>query len=105
MSGDAPTNQALEVLKNLNEALTTYDSERLQSCFLPEQAYWKDQLALTWHLRTFLTPALISAAILETKKLRGIEGQFELRGKAQFIPATPVLVRCYLQLYICNVPA
>ena len=39
MSGDAPTNQALGVLEDLNEALTSGDSERLQNCFSPEQAY------------------------------------------------------------------
>tara|TARA_R110002060_G_scaffold10889_4_gene16032 strand:- start:235 stop:552 length:318 start_codon:yes stop_codon:yes gene_type:complete len=103
MSGDAPTNQALGVLEDLNEALTSGDSERLQNCFSPEQAYWKDQLALTWHLRTFMTPALISAALLETKELRDIEAQYELSGKAQFIPATPVLVRRHLPLYTCTV--
>lgn len=91
MSGVVPTDHALAVLKTLNEALASGDAEMLQSCFFPEQAYLKDQLALTWHLRTFTTPAIISATLLETKKLRDIEGGLELSGKAHFIPATPVL--------------
>ncbi|PVH72917.1 FAD/NAD(P)-binding domain-containing protein [Cadophora sp. DSE1049] len=91
MSGEEPTNQALGVLKGLNEALPSGNAEMLQSCFFPEQAYWKDHLALTWHLRTFTTPSGITAALLETKTLREIEGSFELNGEAHFIPATPVL--------------
>ncbi|KAK0120504.1 hypothetical protein ONS96_010712 [Cadophora gregata f. sp. sojae] len=91
MCGDEPTIQALTLLKTFNEALATGDVPMLQNCFFPEQAYWKDQLALTWHLRTFMTPAVISAALLETKTLRGIDGSFELDGQAHFVPATPVL--------------
>ncbi|KAH8809404.1 hypothetical protein F5884DRAFT_706884 [Xylogone sp. PMI_703] len=91
MDAEEPTNQALAVLTTLNTALATNNAEMLESCFFSGQAYWKDILALTYHLRTFTTPFAIAASLLETKTLRGCIHGFELEGKAQFVPATPVL--------------
>lgn len=93
MGGEEPTKLALAVLKKLSAALAADDAEMLESCFLSEQAFWKDQLALTYHLRTFATPGVITSSLLETKSLRGLTEAFELKGKAHFVPATPVLVR------------
>lgn len=93
MSGNEPTKQALDLLSTINTALSTDDADKLAGCFYDGQAYWKDQLALTYHLRTFSSPGVIAAGLLETKKLRGLTGEFKLSGAAQFIPATPVLVR------------
>ncbi|RDW70455.1 Monooxygenase [Aspergillus mulundensis] len=90
MAGDAATTQARAVLDRLNSALATGDTKTLESCFYAEQAYWKDLLALTWHLRTFRGPSTIAASLLETAKLREV-GAFEVDGEAVFLPATPVL--------------
>lgn len=92
MAGEAPSKVVLAVLSVLNHALATQDSELLKSCFFPGQAFWRDQLALTYHIRTFASVDSIAASLLETRKLRGLAAGFELSGAAQFIPATPVLV-------------
>lgn len=92
LSGDEPTRIALAALKTFNDALAAGDAEKLESCFYSGQAYWKDQLALTYHMRTFKTASVIVAGLLETEKLRGIDKGFEVKGKATFTPATPVLV-------------
>lgn len=93
MGGEEPTKQALTVLKTLNAALAADDVKLLESCFFAEQAYWKDQLALTYHMRTFAGRDVIAASLLETKKLRKVTGELELKGTANFIPVSPVLVR------------
>lgn len=93
MGDGEPTKQARAVLETLNASLASNDAEKLESCFYPGQAYWKDLLALTYHTRTFSTSSAIAAALLETVKLRELVGGFELQGEAQFIPALPVLVR------------
>ncbi|PYI09585.1 monooxygenase [Aspergillus sclerotiicarbonarius CBS 121057] len=91
MAGDEATTQARAILTRLNTALATDDAKTLQSCFYADQAYWKDQLALTWHLRTFSSPGTIAASLLETAKLRKVSGEIEIDGAAMFLPATPVL--------------
>lgn len=91
LAGEGTTKQALAVLSKLNASLAANDAKALETCFFPSQAYWKDVLALTYHLRTFTTPDVIAAALLETKKLRGITGDIKLEA-ARFIPATPTLV-------------
>ncbi|KAL4806197.1 hypothetical protein BDV18DRAFT_138967 [Aspergillus unguis] len=90
MAGDAPTSQARGILNQLNTALAAGDVEALKDCFYVDQAYWKDQLALTWHLRTFSGVGTIAASLHETAKLRKA-GSFEVDGTAMFLPATPVL--------------
>ncbi|KAF7588254.1 hypothetical protein BBP40_005976 [Aspergillus hancockii] len=91
MAGDEPTKQARAILSHLSAALASDNAEALESCFFPSQAYWKDQLALTYHLRTFSSPGVVAAALLETKKLRGLTGGIAVDGAAQFIPAMPTL--------------
>ncbi|KAF9870903.1 hypothetical protein CkaCkLH20_11575 [Colletotrichum karsti] len=86
-----PTNVALKVFEKLNAALAKDDGEDVKDCFFADQAFWKDQLALTYHLRTFSTPETIALSLLETEKLRSILGGIHLSGEAQFIPATPTL--------------
>lgn len=96
--GSSILGAALGVLDEFNAALASEDAERLKTCFFPGQAYWRDQLALTYHLRTFASPAVVVASLLETKKLRGLTDDIKLEGAPQFIPATPVLVRsqCFI---------
>ncbi|KAK4238556.1 putative indole-3-pyruvate monooxygenase YUCCA4 [Achaetomium macrosporum] len=91
MTGNEPTKEAVVVLRKLNAALASNDAHSLASCFLPSQAYWKDSLALTWHLRTFASPGVIAASLLQTKTLRQLDGEIKVQGDAQFMPATPVL--------------
>ncbi|KAH7015831.1 hypothetical protein EDB80DRAFT_761691 [Ilyonectria destructans] len=91
MAGDEPTKQATAVLSTFNAALAADNAAALGDCFLASQAYWKDQLALTYHMRTFYTPSAIAASFLETKSLRGISGELKLQGPAGFLPATPTL--------------
>lgn len=91
MSSKEATKIATAVLKSFNDALSRGDAVTLESTFYSGQAYWKDQLALTYHMRTFTTPS-IAAALIETGKLREAGG-FEIEGKAIFVQATPVLVR------------
>lgn len=92
MEGEAPTKAVLAVLSALNGALATRSPEALKSCFFPGQALWRDQLALTYHIRTFASADSIVASLLETQKLRGLAAGFKLSGAAHFIPATPFLV-------------
>ncbi|RSL82867.1 hypothetical protein CEP51_004883 [Fusarium floridanum] len=87
---DETRKQALGVLDSLNAALAANDADALERCFFSEQAYWKDTLALTYHLRTFFTPRIIAANLLETRRLRGINGRLELDA-AVFTPAAPTL--------------
>lgn len=101
MSGDEATKQTLAVIKTYNAALTADDAEMLESCFFAGQAFWKDQLALTYHMRTFATSGVIAASLLETKTLKGTTEAFKIAGKAQFVLATPILVRCSIHITLC----
>lgn len=92
MAGEEATRQARAVLDKLNAALAADDTETLKSCFFAGQAYWKDQLALTYHLRTFTNAGVVAASLVETKGLRGLTGGIKLEGAAQFVAATPALV-------------
>ncbi|OKP13368.1 hypothetical protein PENSUB_970 [Penicillium subrubescens] len=91
MTGDAATKQAQLVLSTFNSAAAANNYELLASCFFEGQAYWKDQLALTYHLRTFKSAGVIAASLLETKALRNIKELITVDGAAMFLPATPVL--------------
>ncbi|RSL47015.1 hypothetical protein CEP51_015836 [Fusarium floridanum] len=90
LPGESATERALAVLDAFKAAVAAEDANTLQSLFLAEQAYWKDILALTCHLRTFFTPEVIVANFLYTKNLRGVTTEWKLEG-ATFIPATPAL--------------
>jgi hypothetical protein len=92
MAGDAATKQANIVLSRFNAALASNDATELESCFYADQAFWKDQLALTYHLRTFQSPSIIAESLLKTEKLRGVSKGIAVDGAALFLPATPVLV-------------
>lgn len=93
MDGDEPTQRGSAILNKLNAALIAHDPEALKNCFFAEQSFWKDELALTYHLRTFIAPDVVAASFLETTILRGLTEGLQLVGKALFVPATPVLVR------------
>ncbi|EKJ72956.1 hypothetical protein FPSE_06852 [Fusarium pseudograminearum CS3096] len=82
--------QASIVVDAFNVALANNDAIALQTCFFPAQGYWKDSLALTYHLRTFRRPKVIAKSLLETKEARRCKEAWKLEG-AVFVPATPVL--------------
>ncbi|KAK4130698.1 FAD/NAD(P)-binding domain-containing protein [Trichocladium antarcticum] len=81
---------ASDALDRLSAALAADDAQQLEGCFVEGQAYWKDQLALTCHLRTFTTPGVIAASLLATRKLRGLDAGLKLEG-AHFKAPTPDL--------------
>ncbi|KAI0473870.1 FAD/NAD(P)-binding domain-containing protein [Xylariaceae sp. FL0804] len=81
---------AQDFLGIINEAVASNDAGKLSECFFSEQAFWRDQLALTSHVRTFKSPATIASAFLETAKLRELAGIFEF-GHARYVSATPSL--------------
>lgn len=87
MAGDTATKLASPILSKFNASLTADNAAELASCFFDEQAWWKDQLALTYHLRTFTRPSVIAAALLDTSKLRQVPGVIKLEGEAHLIPA------------------
>lgn len=93
--------KARDVLERLNGAmLVTKDANDLEQCFFSEQAYWRDQIALTWHLRTFSNRRVIATSLLEMSSLRGVaDDSFKIDGHAHFIPA---LVGLTERLYAGN---
>lgn len=92
LNSDEATEQAGIVLDEVNAALAAGDAARLKGCFRDDQAFWRDMVALTCHLRTFSTSTVVSNALLETTKLRGLTEGLQLQGPATFVPVTPVLV-------------
>ncbi|KAF4341574.1 K+ transport flavoprotein [Fusarium beomiforme] len=48
------SDQAATFVKAFLDALRENNAEALRDCFFADQAYWKDALAFTYHLRTFL---------------------------------------------------
>ncbi|KAK0744847.1 hypothetical protein B0T21DRAFT_447951 [Apiosordaria backusii] len=92
------TRIADHVLAALKTSIAKEDRDALSDCFHAEQAYWKDSLALTYHLRTFSSPAVIAANLLETTKLRGAQ-HFRIES-AHFIQASQTLqfINCSLSL-------
>lgn len=92
MTGDVPLTQTQEVLDVLNAALASNDAEKVAGCFFPEQAFWRDIVALTSHLRTFIQPGVVAAALLQLKGLRGIEGGIKISGDPHFVVMSPVMV-------------
>lgn len=46
----------------------------MASCLLTGQAYWRDILALTWHIRTLNDAPAIAPALVDLSRRRGWEG-------------------------------
>lgn len=65
-----------ELIQAFSDAFAARDFEALRECFLEEQTNWRDQFALTCHIRTFRTRKAVAANLLATQKLRGISGGF-----------------------------
>lgn len=80
-----PVTLVTESLSGLSAALASGDVSQVQACFLTAQAYWRDVVAFTWHLRTFFDGPAIAPALVQLAKARG-GGQgnfhFELDAKS-----------------------
>lgn len=94
MVGDVPVARAQAALTALNAALLSNDAEKLADCFFQDQAFWRDIVALTSHLRTFFQPKAIADALLHTNSLLRIEGPLEITGEPHFAVMSPVMVSC-----------
>lgn len=64
MTSDVSTAHAKAALDALNAALASGDAEKVSDSFYPEQAFLRDIVALTSHLRTFIQPSVAAAALL-----------------------------------------
>lgn len=98
-SADDATVVAAAVLDKLNAALATKDVKAVEACFFPGQSYWRDNLALTYHLRTFFNAARIASSLVETAELRQM-GPLRPEGPAQF---NPVLASSFVPLKIIKI--
>lgn len=94
MTGDVPVALAQVVVDDLNAALTNNHVNELADCFFPEQAFWRDIVALTSHLRTLIQPRVIADALLRMNSLRVIEGAIEITGEPHFVVMNPAMVSC-----------
>ncbi|KAK9782254.1 putative FAD/NAD(P)-binding domain-containing protein [Seiridium cardinale] len=100
MSSEAASSQAQVVLDAFNAALGHNDVDMLASCFYAEQAFWRDIVALTGHLRSFAKPKVVAAALLHTIGLRGIAGTVEFSGNAHFAVMGPTMGFANVEMFI-----
>ena len=84
-SANDATLLAAAALDKLNAALASKDVSAVEACFFLSQSYWKDNLALTYHLRTISTAVRIADSLVETAELRQM-GPLRPEGTAQFNP-------------------
>lgn len=89
VTDDEPTTYTQAVLNALNAALASSDAEKVAGCFCSEQAFWRDIVAFTSHLRTFIQPDIVAAPLLQMKSLRGIEGEIKISGHPHFVFMSP----------------
>jgi hypothetical protein len=92
MMGDLPATHTQAVLDTLNAALSSNDADKLSGCFFPEQAFWRDIVALTSSLRTFIQPDVVAAALLQMKSLQGMDGEIKISGGPHFVVMNSVMV-------------
>ncbi|KAH7026715.1 uncharacterized protein B0I36DRAFT_424358 [Microdochium trichocladiopsis] len=93
-AGIDATSAAQSVLDKLSSAISTADAPALEGLFLAPgegDAYWKDQLALTYHLRTFHGPHAIVSSLLELASVRGVTESFKPSGDGLLLPVGPTL--------------
>lgn len=76
-------------LTTLSAGLTSGDLEGIKRCFHSDQSYWRDQLAFTYHSRTF-SDASIPMSLYKRSKIAGPTAFTPLPG-ARVTPAGPTL--------------
>lgn len=62
---------AATALESLSSATKDGDSSALSRCFLSEQSFWRDSVALTYHFRTFNDAAQIASNLLARCQFHG----------------------------------
>jgi hypothetical protein len=89
IDGAALVNKALQAL---TDTLETGDVQQLKNVFLSSQAYWRDLLSFTFHLRTLNDGPVIAAALKNLAKERGLVGGFKfVPGSVNDVSPTPTL--------------
>ena len=92
MNATATAASAKMVVDAFNAAISSGKVEKLADCFYA-QAYWRDIVALTSHLRTLDDSQAIATALAELIDLRGLAGGFEMTGEPHFAVMSPFMVR------------
>lgn len=92
ISAEETTQIAVGFLDEFNAALASNDAQKLAGLFHAGQAYWRDLVALTSHIRNFDGSSKIAPALLETRALRASSDPLQFI-MAMFVAPTPVLVR------------
>lgn len=88
-------NHARAVLESMNDALESADAGgggALTKLFFRDQSYWRDILALTYHIRTIRDAGPIVSTFSETRRQRGASRLVFVEDSAVFAPVTPSLV-------------
>jgi hypothetical protein len=91
MGGDVASKEVTAAMKLLNDAVERADLRKLATCFYESQAYWRDTVALTAHVRTFTTRGVITTAFFDDGGAQRYHNGLQLE-RAQFISATPVSI-------------
>lgn len=78
------------ILVSLSSAVASGDLQGIKACFHPDQCYWRDQLAFTYHARTF-SDATVPMTLYKRSKLAQPSTFSALPG-ARLTPAGPNLV-------------
>ena len=87
-------NHARAVLESVNDALESADGVAgLTDLFFRDHCYWRDILALTYHIRTIRDAGPVVSAFSETRRRRGASRLVFVEDSAVFAPVTPTLVR------------
>lgn len=90
---DDPTALVRQTLASLSTGLVAGDADAVQSLFHGTQAYWRDIVALTWHLRTLRDRARIAPALVQLAQARGLaDGAFAVTpGSVNDVTVSPAL--------------
>ena len=82
-------------MESLNDALESADGggAALAKLFFRDQSYWRDIMALTYHIRTIRDAGPIVSAFTETRRQRRASRLEFVEDSALYMPVTPTLVR------------
>ncbi|KAF2745945.1 FAD/NAD(P)-binding domain-containing protein [Sporormia fimetaria CBS 119925] len=83
---------AQAALSALTEGLLAQDLEDLVKIFFPEQAFWRDTIAFTTHIRTFSGARVAATALQDLARVRGLGKGFTIEGQPQLIVISSSLV-------------
>lgn len=95
-ASDKASDLVENILVELGCAMEKNDVSQLSSLFFTDQAYWRDTLALTYHLRTFKNRDAIASALLELAPKREVYSIQMIPDSPAFICAGPTLASLHL---------